>query len=528
MPYEKGMPTVLSTSAPGPEPAGMPSGDRDRASQPSASEAFVIGVMKMEVEGRDSERFGAVVVRAVEVLDTALAQETRLRTRTLAFSGAHLTPGAGNYAPLDFLEIGLAEKLERDLPFLLIVTEVDLSSSSLAYTLALPSQLTNIAVLSTRRLAPEFWGDEPDFERTARRLAALMLHCFGHLNALRHASEPSNAMYALEGVQDLDRMTHLDADQRRRIAHTLPREARERSTRDGKLRFVLRMLFEDAGAIVRAVVRANPFRLLAMMPTMLAAALSVIVVLLFSAETWDVASAVSMPQIAAFSVMCLATAAFVLYRAFAFDTLLSRDRRITESGIVTMAAMVLCLVLTLLIMFALFGGLMYVVIITVFPERLMESWPGTERRRRPSTTSSSACSSPRWACSRVRSADVPTAATSSAACSSSPRKPRQDWTARRPRHERRPAVQRKGQRANASFSRFDYRREFMNFRILEEPQHEAVQNSVRNLERRFVGLRDRNAGIAADVEAPERKVARGRRNISLNDALSVGKQDDAR
>ncbi len=335
-----------------------------------------MGVMKMEVEGRDSQRFGAIVTRAVAALDATFAQEPRLRTRTLAFAGAHLTPGAGNYAPLDFLAIGLAEKLERDLPFLLIVTEVDLSSSSLAYTLALPSQLTNIAVLSTRRLAPEFWGDEPDLDRTADRLASLMLHCFGHLNALHHEREPSNAMYALEGVQDLDRMTRLDEDQLRRIARTLPREARERSTRDGKLSFALRMLVENSGAIARAVVHANPFRLLAMMPTMLAAALSVIVVLLFSAETWDVASAVSVPQIATFSLMCLASAAFVLYRAFAFDTLLSRDRRITESGIVTMSATILCLVLTLLLMFALFGGLMYLVILTVFPERLMESWPG--------------------------------------------------------------------------------------------------------------------------------------------------------
>ena len=73
----------------------------------------------------------------------------------------------------------------------------------------------------------------------------------------------------------------------------------------------------------------------------------------------------------------LASAAFVLYRAFAFDTLLSRDRRITESGVVTMAATILCLALTLLLMFVLFGGLMYLGIVTVFPERLMEDWPGS-------------------------------------------------------------------------------------------------------------------------------------------------------
>lgn len=342
-----------------------------------SSDTFVVGVMKMEVEGRDSEQFGNVVARAVATLDEVFAQELRLRTQTLAFAGAHLTPGAGNYAPLDFLEIGLAEKLERDLPFLLIVTEVDLSSSSLAYTLALPSQLTNIAVISTRRLDPAFWGGDSDPDRTADRLAALMLHCFGHLNGLRHNADPTKAMFAIEGVQDLDRMTRFDADELQQIARNLPREARERSTRDDKVRFTLRMLFEDAGAIARAVVRANPFRLLTMMPTMLAAALSVIVVLVFSAETWDVASAVSMPQILSFSLMCLASAAFVLYRAFAFDTLLSRDRRITESGIVTMAATLLCLVFTLLLMFLFFGSLMYLVIISVFPERLMESWPGT-------------------------------------------------------------------------------------------------------------------------------------------------------
>ena len=355
----------------------------DAAAQERPTDAFVVGVMKMEVEGRDSDRFNAIVARAIAELDAAFAQESRLRTQTLAFTGPHLTPGAGNYAPLDFLEIGLAEKLERDLPFLLIVTEVDLSSSSLAYTLALPSQLTNIAVISTRRLSPDFWGDASDPEQTAMRLARLMLHSFGHLVGLDHERDRANVMYPLEGVQDLDRMAHFTPEQLERVARVLPKEAHERSTRDGKLGFVAWTLVHDAGAIARAVIRANPFRLLATMPTMLAAALSVIVVLLFGAETWDVASAVSVPQIMTFSVMCLAAAAFVLYRAFAFDALLSRDRRITESSIVTTAATILCLALTLLVMFAFFGGLMYLVIVLVFPERLMESWPGTGEATTP-------------------------------------------------------------------------------------------------------------------------------------------------
>lgn len=337
---------------------------------------FMVGIMKMEVEGRNSERFNDVVARAVVKFDAALAHESRLSTKSLAFAGPHLTPSAGNYAPLDFLEIGFAEKLERDLPFLLIVTEVDLSSSSLAYTLALPSPLTNIAVISTRRLSPGFWGDAVDPERTAARLSTLMLHSFGHLVALEHEHDTANVMYPLEGVEDLDRMVRLTSAQQDRIARVLPHEANERSARVGKPGFVCRILIEDAGAIARAVMRANPFRLLTRMPTMLAAALSVIIVLLFSAETWDVAHAVTVFQIGLFSIVSLAAAVFVLYRTFAFDTLLSRDRRITESSVVTIAATFLSLLLTLLVMFTFFGGIMYLAILTVFPQQLMESWPG--------------------------------------------------------------------------------------------------------------------------------------------------------
>ena len=68
-------------------------------------------------------------------------------------------PSAGTYAPLDFLQIGMNEKLERGIHFLLIVTEVDLSTTTFSYTLALPSQLTNVGIISTKRLNPTFWGD---------------------------------------------------------------------------------------------------------------------------------------------------------------------------------------------------------------------------------------------------------------------------------------------------------------------------------------------------------------------------------
>ena len=345
---------------------------------PASSPEYAVGIMTMDVEGRDSGAFERLADRAVRRFDAVLSGDLGLRVEPFAFEGPHLVPGAGAYAPLDFLEMGLAEKLERKIPFLLIVTEVDLSSASLAYTLALPSQLANIGVVSTKRLDPGFWGDDPDADRASDRLAALMLHTFGHLLNLGHSDDPANAMYPVEGVEDLDGMGTLSADQIERLTRVLPRESHDTvaagTSRSQRWAFIGRILVADAPSIARAVARANPFRLATRLPTMIAAGLSVVIALLFGAETWEVASAVSLSEVALFSAASVAASAFVLYRAFAFEALVGRDGRLAESTVVTVSATLLSLGLTVVVLFAGFAVLVYGGVGTVFPKRLMELW----------------------------------------------------------------------------------------------------------------------------------------------------------
>ncbi|GAA4855038.1 hypothetical protein [Luteimonas vadosa] len=336
---------------------------------------YVVGVMTMEVEGRDSERFHQSVARAVEALEAALARALGVRVALLAFEGPHLTPTAGTYAPLDFLRIGMSEKLERDAHFLLVVTEVDLTATTLSYTLALPSQLTNVGVVSTKRLDPAFWGDPEDTDLVVARLTALLLHTFGHLLNLPHADDPRNVMHAFAGVDDLSGMVCLADAQRDRMRRVLPSEAHERTCRDGHWRFAMHTLARDWRSIARAVARANPFRLVARLPTMITAALSVLIVLFFSSEMWDVASTVELYQLALFSAVAVLTATVVLYRAFALGGVLGRGRVLAESTVVTTAATSLSLVLTMLLLFAVFMGLTYLGIVTIFPRKLMETWP---------------------------------------------------------------------------------------------------------------------------------------------------------
>ena len=341
----------------------------------TSTHEYVVGVMTMDVEGKNSERFRGRVSEAVERFDAALQAELGLRVELLAFEGPHLAPAAGAYAPLDFLQIGLTEKLERDVHFLLIVTEVDLSASTLSYTLALPSQLTNIGVISTKRLDPAFWGNPADEALTVQRLAHLLLHTFGHLLNLPHVEQPQNAMHDFADVEALGAMGTLTSAQHEQVRHALPREAHERTSRDGHWGFVFRTLLADAPSIARAVARANPFRLVTRLPTMIAAALSVIIVVFFSPEVWDVASTVELYQLILFAGASVVAATFVLYRAFAFGAVLGRGRLLAESTVVTAAATVLSLLLTMLLLFTAFAALAYLGTLTIFPRKLMETWP---------------------------------------------------------------------------------------------------------------------------------------------------------
>lgn len=262
---------------------------------------------------------------------------------------------------------------------MLIVTEVDLSAISLAYTLALPSPLTNIAVLSTKRLDPGFWGEGGDRSVAVERLTALMLHSFGHLLNLPHEKAPGNVMTRLATVRDLDAITGFSEAQRARMKRTLPREAHDRES-DGsgfgaRLRFVLSVLARDAGEIMRGAGQAGPLRLIGKLPTMIAAAVSVIIVLLFSPEIWDVASTVSVVQVALFAGGALTVALLVLYRAFALNVRVSRKRQLTETTVVTVATTILTLAATLLALFAAFTCVMHLAIISIFPAELMTTWP---------------------------------------------------------------------------------------------------------------------------------------------------------
>ncbi len=333
-----------------------------------------IGIMKLDVTGRDARGLDRLTRVATHEFTRVVQRESHFQVKSLTFAGPGLLPEETGYRPLDFIQIGINEKTERRLAFLLILTEVELSASSISYLLALPSRLTNVAVISTRRLAECDPGNAAEEARLTGRLTALMLHCFGRLLNLPYVAENTNFLARITLPHDLDRMDHFTEEQRQRMHANLREEANDRYSKGSKLAFVLRHTAGNLPRIVRGALSANPLRLATKLPTMIATALSVIILLIFGGETWDFAASVSNGQLATFVGASFAGATFVLYRAFSLRLIDTREGKTSESAVVTAGATYLALVLTLVCLFCLFAALMYGVVVWVFPDELMRTW----------------------------------------------------------------------------------------------------------------------------------------------------------
>ena len=347
----------------------------ERPRSATDSPRYTVGIMRATVDATQSASEDELVARAVDRIRSTLTSDLGLDIQFFTFDGPPIRPADGRYPAFDLLQIGLVEKLERHIDFLLIVSEIDLATSTISYALALPSQVTNVAIISARRLSPKFWGKDAAKETAIRRLGNLMLHTVGHLLNLPHAYAPGNVMYDFNDVTELDEMDGFNSDQIARIRRTLPREAREARLDEGpRLPFVLHQLLQNAGVIWRAMLRANPLRLIGHLPTMLAAAGSAMVVLFFSAEVWDVANAIRWYQLLLFVLLALVISTTVLNRAFSFRPLAPRVGVLAESTVVTSATTLLSMAATT---FLLFVGFMLVTAVsgmTIFPTVLKESW----------------------------------------------------------------------------------------------------------------------------------------------------------
>jgi len=336
---------------------------------------YLIGVMATPVENPD-EHFQIVVTEAVKQAETILVDNLpHLALDIFQFFGPHLNPVNGSYSPLELLRLGVIEKVERKPNFLIVITEVEIAAHLTTYSVALPSPLTNVSVLSLKRLNPVFWGMDENNTVIINRLVGLLLQTIGHLLNLPSHDSPQNIMYRFEELSALESMREITDEQIKRMKRGLPSEARDLTARTPAYGFVWQRILANGSSIWRTVVRSNPFSLALQMTTMIAAAVSLMVVIFFSTEMWDIGSTVELYQFMIFALLCVGIATLVIYRAYPLRTVSTHTRRVSESLVVTNAATFFTLFLTMWVLYAGFWLLIYFGILTLFPDTLMETWP---------------------------------------------------------------------------------------------------------------------------------------------------------
>jgi predicted Zn-dependent protease len=281
------------------------------------------------------------------------------------------------------LEYGMTEREVKHWDFAIVVTGSDLISHYKPYALGAPSHSVNVAILSTLRLDPQVTHHTASAEERisvmAHRIGALVLHLLGHLNGLPHHEDPHNYMYDLQTVDDLDHMADFSAGHQQRLVGILNEvadlrlEEAEPAARTHPVRFYLRGIKIGWRDIVSAVLRARPWEFPFRLSRLTAAGLSALLVLLVTAEVWEVGMRQPIGRVVGLSLIALLlTSIYILKR----QRLLTRRQMgpLSEQIVVAHIAIAIVVLSGLLTTYGLFLGGALLLASTLFQRQIIVGW----------------------------------------------------------------------------------------------------------------------------------------------------------
>lgn len=298
-----------------------------------------------------------------------------------------VTPGS-RVEPIELIDLGVVERDAQRWDYALVVTGLDLASYFKPYALATPSLAVSVAALSTARIDPVTTAAEvPHDERVAtmtRRIRALAFHLFGHLNDLPHTDDPANWMCNPRAVADLDHMDGYEDDALLQLADAFEDVADVRLEESGRYRgrealFFAKAVLKGLPDIVSAVAEAKPWLYPFRLSRLTTAAASTLVILVITAEAWDLGMSQPTGRVVAFSCLALfGTSTYLLKR----QQLLARRRtpRPSEQRVVSTTAIVLSLLLGMLTTYVLLFGVTLLLAETFFSAKLAAEWAASVER----------------------------------------------------------------------------------------------------------------------------------------------------
>ncbi|WP_336001849.1 hypothetical protein [Halorientalis halophila] len=342
-----------------------------------------VGVLVAHAPGGDADGLRSFAAQAAADAVDELAAATAVGWRFYLEDPARL-PDHDRRRPSEFLDRATHLMVEGPYDLVVAVTDVPLVSSKERFVPGLASPLARVTVVSTRNLRRAPRGEsERALDDPAVRWngATLLVHLIGHVLGARHRDADGGVMEPFVFESDRRAVPAMDADVEtylRRIAGEIP--ATEVSPKGALARvgFHAKSALGNAGRIGRALVDSRAPLLPLSLPKLSTAAVTPTLVIVFSAESWDVG--VHMDNLTATLFAAVSVLAAAIYLLFAQNLSFPRRRQrlVTEHTALVNVTVFLVLVLAMCGLFALVLSIILVVELAVFPPNLMANWPSLE------------------------------------------------------------------------------------------------------------------------------------------------------
>lgn len=298
---------------------------------------------------------------------------------TLAVHCRPMRSTASPVEPVDLLQTGHEERDHAEWDFGIVVTPADLVCRYKPFALAIVSRSLDLAIVSLYRLKNTEETDADDLAPLAANIERVALHCFGHLNGLRDVSDPENVMFDLRGPDDLAGVVSFDdpqiADMRsslRQIADVRLEEKQE-AERIPLWHFYARSIWINGHEIADALWQAKPWEFPIRLGRLSAAAISSVLLLLITAETWDLALNQTPGSVGLlFGLALLLTTGYVVKRQRLLVA--RRKRRVTEQAVIGNIASVGIVFIGMATTAAVLLVLSFSAGAALFPATLVASW----------------------------------------------------------------------------------------------------------------------------------------------------------
>ncbi len=291
--------------------------------------------------------------------------------------------------PVMLLESGVIERNIRHWDYTILVTGADLVSHYQPDALAVVSRAMEGVVISTSRIDPRTSDVEASREHRVRvmtqRIRTLAMHGLGHLAGLDHHSSPDNYLFEFKTAPDLDRANHLTPEQMEALHEEFRRTGDSRLEEHDSPRprrtawFYLRAGWLNRAEIFDAIMEAKPWQFPFRLSRLTTAATSAMLILLVTAEAWDLGMNQSGWSVSLLSVGSLIlTTGYILVRQ---QLLLRREHpRLSEQTVVTNVSTVAIVGLGMLTTYVSLVALTLFMGLAFFSASIVKSWAVTVER----------------------------------------------------------------------------------------------------------------------------------------------------